>query len=277
MAPPLRHARLKLAQGQLFWHEQGIRGPAIVLLHGAWHTSQQWVPVMELLSQDYHCFAPDLLGFGESDRPDVHYSIALQVECLAAYLEALRLREVYLVGYSLGGWVAASYALAHLEQVQGLVLISPEGVDVKGQDPWRGARWLLRKPPILVWLLRVLSPLLRLWGQAATLDRLWSLRDRYQQSPTACQLLFQRRRAEIQAEQLQDRLPWLKLPVLLLQEMPAMPAEEARIQVYARTLPQVMVKQLPAGPARHCLEDAPDRVAAQIRQFVAQRHPSASA
>ncbi len=247
-----------------------------MLLHGAWHTSQQWVPVMEILSQHYHCFAPDLLGFGESDRPDIHYSIALQVECLAAYLEALRLREIYLVGYSLGGWVAASYALAHLEQVQGLVLLSPEGVAVKGQAPWRWARWLLGKPPLGLWLLQMVGPLLRPLGKKALLKRLWCLRDRYQQSPTACQLLFQRRWAEIQAEQLQDRLPWLRLPVLLLQEMPATPFEEATIQVYARTLPQFVLKQLPASPHRSCLDDAPDRVAAQIHQFIAQRHPSAS-
>jgi len=277
MAPPLRHARLKLSQGQWFWHEQGIRGPAIVLLHGAWHTSQQWVPVMARLSQNYHCFAPDLLGFGESERPDRPYSIALLAEGLAEYLESLRLREVYLVGDSLGAWVAASYALQHLDQVQGLVLLSPLGVEVKGQASWRGAAWLMGKPPVLVWLLRGLGPILRLLGHWASLDRLWQVYDQYQQSPTACQILFQRRRAEIQAEQLQSQLPWLKRPVLLLQEMPASPVAEARIQVYARALPQAVVKQLPTGPSRNCWADAPDRVADQIHQFIGQRHPSASA
>ncbi|WP_448572142.1 alpha/beta fold hydrolase [Trichothermofontia sp.] len=276
MAPPLRHARLKLSQGQWFWHEQGIGGPTIVLLHGAWHTSQQWVPVMALLSPDYHCFAPDLLGFGESERPPIHYSIALLVEGLAEYLAALRLREVYLVADSLGAWVAARYALQHLDQVQGLVLLSPEGVAVPGQAPWRGAAWLMGRPPVLVWLLRACGPLLRLLGQKDRCDRLWQLYERYQHSPTACHLLFQRRRAEIQAEQLQAQLPWLKRPVLLLQEMPTTAVAEATLQVYARALPQAVVKQLPAGPHHHCLVDAPDRVAAQIRQFISQRHSSTS-
>jgi haloalkane dehalogenase len=90
---PLRNSRIKLSQGQIFWHEVG-QGTAIVFLHGSTDDSSQWLSVIEHLSEDYHCFAPDLLGFGESERPNVHYSIDLEVECLADLLEALRQREV---------------------------------------------------------------------------------------------------------------------------------------------------------------------------------------
>jgi haloalkane dehalogenase len=80
-----RNSRIKLPQGLLFWREVG-EGMPIIFLHGAWNDSSQWLKVMELLSQDAHCLAPDLLGFGESDRPNIHYSIDLQVDCLAKFL-----------------------------------------------------------------------------------------------------------------------------------------------------------------------------------------------
>ena len=146
MPLPLRNARIRLTQGQIFWREVGQ--DTIVFLHGAWEDSSQWVPLIERLSAEYHCLVPDLLGFGESERPGVHYSIGLEVACLAEHLEALKLRRVYLVGHSLGGWIAMSYALKYQEQVEGVVLLAPEGVQAEGL----GRRWwqakLLRLPMV---------------------------------------------------------------------------------------------------------------------------------
>ncbi|MBA3923667.1 MAG: alpha/beta fold hydrolase, partial [Nostocaceae cyanobacterium] len=127
MNQQLRNSRMKLSGGRIFWREIG-EGTAVILLHGSWQDSGQWVAVMDYLRQDHHCFAPDLLGFGDSEHPQIHYSIDFEVECLAEYLEALKLRHVYLVGHSLGAWVAASYALKYPDQIGGLVLLAPEGV-----------------------------------------------------------------------------------------------------------------------------------------------------
>ena len=63
----LRNSRRKLSQGLLFWSETG-EGIPVILLHGAWNNSSQWSLVIEKLAQDFHCFAPDLLGFGESEK-----------------------------------------------------------------------------------------------------------------------------------------------------------------------------------------------------------------
>ena len=101
-----RNSRRKISQGLLFWREIGVGAP-IIFLHGAWDDSSQWLSVMDLLGQNFHCFAPDLLGFGESEYPHVHYSVDLQVECLRELLQALNLERVTFVGHYLGGWVAA--------------------------------------------------------------------------------------------------------------------------------------------------------------------------
>ena len=81
MPLPVRNSRIKLSQGLLFWREVG-QGSAIVFLHGSWKDSSQWLPVMQQLSKHCHCFAPDLLGFGESEVVKGRCSIALQVECI---------------------------------------------------------------------------------------------------------------------------------------------------------------------------------------------------
>nr|WP_225938721.1 alpha/beta hydrolase [Kovacikia minuta] len=264
MPLPIRNARIKLSQGQIFWREIG-RGPVLVFLHGSWEDSSQWLPVIEHLSSEFHCFAPDLLGFGESECPKVHYSIEYQVECLAEYLEALKLKQVYLVGHSLGGWIAASYALKYLDQVNGIVLLTPEGVLARGLERrWQGARLLLQ--PFVLWTLRSLRPLAKLL-KIGKIDPLLQQRQQLLQFPTTCQLLFQRRWAEVKAELLQERLSWLKIPALVLQG--GQDTNQAAIlsHTYAQLLPQADLKQIPQT-GKNLPQSHPETVAQLIRAFV---------
>ncbi len=264
MSLPIRNSRIRLSQGQIFWREVG-QGTALVFLHGSWDDGDQWLPVIEQLRSKYHCIAPDLLGFGESKAPDLHYSVELQVECLAEYLETLRLRQVYLIGHSVGGWIAASYALQHRDQVQGLVLMGAEGVALKGQR-WLWVRWLTARPSVLTGLLRSLLPLARVLKKSQGIEQLLQRRQMWLRSPAACQLLFKRRRAEIQAEQLQDRLHHLKLPVLLLQSDRDTPTRARLNQIYAES-PRAELRMVDSGEP-DIIHTQPEQVAELIREFV---------
>ena len=187
----LCNSRFQLSQGKIFWREVG-EGPNLVFLHGSWHDSSQWLPILDRLSENYHCFAPDLLGFGDSESPDIHHSINLAVDCLAEYLDALKLDEVYLIGDSLGGWVAASFALKYLERVKGLILISPEGVQVPSLKRRRFWSFLLTSQlPLVGWLLRSLYPVAKLFGREKQLKFLLKLRRKMRFSTAASKLLFQ--------------------------------------------------------------------------------------
>lgn len=264
---PLRNSRIKLPLGQVFWREVG-QGPVLVFLHGTWSDGSQWLSVIDQLSQNYHCFAPDLLGFGESERPKLHYSIQLQVECLFEYLKALHVSEVYLIGHSVGGWIAASYALECLDHIQGLVLISPEGVQAEGQAPsWQWERWLVGRPPIAYTLLRSFLPLARLFGRHKSIEQALLLRQQLNRSPTACKLLFQRRRSEIQAELLQARLPALKVPTLILQGDSDSNKAIAQSQTYAHLAPNAQLKLIDNG-GHDLTETSPNAVAQCIHEFV---------
>jgi pimeloyl-ACP methyl ester carboxylesterase len=261
--PPQRNSRIKLAQGQLFWREVG-QGTAVVFLHGTWSDGSQWLSVMERLSRRYQCFAPDLLGFGDSEQPKIHYSIALEVECLAEYLEALKLRRIYLVGHSIGAWVAASYALKHQEQVQGLVLLAPEGVQMERGDRWGLARWLVGQPPLLPWFLKAFYPLSKLLGFSQKIKQTLQYRQELRRSLPACQLLFKRRRAEIRAELLQDQLTSLQIPVLILQGEDV--ATEPLSKAYAQLLPTVELRFL-SGATEELPQTATDDVVRCIEEF----------
>ncbi|MDB9374023.1 alpha/beta fold hydrolase [Nodularia sphaerocarpa] len=237
-----RNSRRKLSQGLLFWREAG-EGTPVIFLHGAWNDSSQWVSVIESLSQSFHCLSPDLLGFGESENPNVHHSIDLQVESIAEFLQAVRLKKVYLVGYSLGGWIAASYALKYPEQVCGLVLLAPEGVAIERQEKYsQKMRRLVSSPPILSKLLKLFRPLNKISGLKEKIDQDVSLRQKLLKSPTACHLLFQRRDLEIEAEFLQKRLHLMQVPVLILQGGQDLLDAVVKSQTYTQLLPQVEFK-----------------------------------
>jgi pimeloyl-ACP methyl ester carboxylesterase len=265
-----RNSRRKLTQGLLFWREVGRGIPPIVLLHGAWKDSSEWVSVMESLSLDFHCFAPDLLGFGESDNPDIHYSIDLQVECLAEFLHALKLEKVYLVGHSLGGWIAASYALKYSDKVEGLVLLAPEGVDIEGQEKrLQRMQRTVKRSPLIFKILRLLRPLTKILGLDTKIDEDWQMRPVLLEYPTACQLIFERQKPEIFAEFLQDRLYLLEFPVLVLQGGKDSPEALAMSKAYAQLSPKGSLRMIP-----HAANDLPESctglVAGDIRDFITE-------
>ncbi|MGC3995338.1 MAG: alpha/beta hydrolase [Propionicimonas sp.] len=101
-------------------------GPVVVLLHGINSTADDMRPLVALLTLDYRVIAPDLLGFGGSPKPlDIDYTTDEHVAVLAATLDDLDLPGRFLLlGYSLGGDIAARYAAHHPERVRRLFLLS---------------------------------------------------------------------------------------------------------------------------------------------------------
>ncbi|MCP6757397.1 MAG: alpha/beta hydrolase [Fischerella sp. CENA71] len=262
-----RNSRRKLTQGLLFWREVGD-GIPVVFLHGAWNDSSEWVAVMEMLSFGFHCFAPDLFGFGESDYPNIHYSIDLQVECLAEFLNALKLERVYLVGHSLGGWIATSYALKYPEQVYGLVLLAPEGVETEALNKnCQKLQGLMKRPLWIFKILRILRPLTKILGLDTKIQQDWQQQQLMLQNPTGSELLFLRQLPEIRAELVQDKLDFVTVPILILQGGKDSPDALAKSNNYAKTIPQANLKIID-----HVGQNLPEKcaaiVAGEIRDFI---------
>jgi pimeloyl-ACP methyl ester carboxylesterase len=260
------NSRIKLTQGVLFWREVGT-GIPIVFLHGAWNDGSEWVSIMESLAENLHCFSPDLLGFGESANPNIHYSIDLQVECLADFLTALKLEKVYLVGHSLGGWIAASYALKYPEQISGLILLAPEGVAAAGEKQyWQKRKRLFNCPSLIIKFLRLINPLIKLIGWKEKIAKDLELRKTLLQSSTACQLLFNRKQAEIAAELLEEHLPEIKVPCLILQGGQDTQIAISKSNTYARLIPNIQLNNIAHGED-NLPETCAGVVAETIRDF----------
>lgn len=104
-------------------------GPLIVLVYGFTGSKENWLPMMRALAKSHHVIAPDLPGWGESERhPDGDYGPSAQVERLAAFLRAQDERPVLLVGHSMGGQIVGLLAARHPELVDRIVLMSAAGV-----------------------------------------------------------------------------------------------------------------------------------------------------
>lgn len=112
-------------------HDVG-EGFPVMLLHGsgpgvtAW---ANWRLVMPKLAMSRRVIAPDMLGFGYSERPvDGHYSRQRWVAHAIGVMEAMELEQVDLVGNSFGGGLALALAIAYPQRVRRLVLMGSVGV-----------------------------------------------------------------------------------------------------------------------------------------------------
>src|SRR5262249_49452456 len=122
-----------------FYHRTG-RGRPLVLLHG--YPVSHWTrrPVIPQLPRGHPVTPPDLLGFGESDRPpasDFRYDAAAQMETVLAALDALGIESATLLGHSMGGAIALYTAARRPERVDRLIVVDaltyPYRVPLEGQ------------------------------------------------------------------------------------------------------------------------------------------------
>lgn len=98
-------------------------GPPVLLLHGLGGFAESWRHNLPVLGHRLSAFALDLPGHGLSDKPPVRYRLPFFVRVIDGFVETLGLERVALVGHSLGGAIAAAYAVAYPRRVSRLVFI----------------------------------------------------------------------------------------------------------------------------------------------------------
>ena len=113
--------RASVLDSSLAYREIGVGSP-IVFLHGNPLASRVWRDVLPSVAEHGRCLAPDLIGMGDSGKPDIAYRFADHARYLDAWFDALALRDVVLVGYDWGGALAMDWAARHSDRVRGLVV-----------------------------------------------------------------------------------------------------------------------------------------------------------
>jgi 2-hydroxymuconate-semialdehyde hydrolase len=113
------------------YHDLGSGAP-VLLIHGsgpgvsAW---ANWRLVMPELARDRRVIAPDLVGFGYTDRPaDQRYTMDLWINQTIGLLDALNIQQADFVGNSFGGGLALAMAIRHPKRIRRLVLMGSVGI-----------------------------------------------------------------------------------------------------------------------------------------------------
>ena len=101
-------------------------GEPVIFIHGNPSSSYLWRNVMPYISLQGRAIAVDLIGMGQSDKPDISYTFEDQYRYFSAFVDALDVKQVTLVGHDWGATLAWEYARRHPGRVRKLAFM--EGV-----------------------------------------------------------------------------------------------------------------------------------------------------
>jgi pimeloyl-ACP methyl ester carboxylesterase len=143
-----RPGRAIAAGVDTFYLEAG-NGPTVILLHGLGATNASMLTTLWDLSRDHHVIAPDLPGFGDSDKPMRPYHAAFFARWLDDLMDELGIVRAHLVGNSMGGRIAIEMALRYTERVNRMVLLAPSMAFRRFRHAVPLVRWLPAEAGVL--------------------------------------------------------------------------------------------------------------------------------
>jgi haloalkane dehalogenase len=115
-------AAVEVLDSYLSYRDAGTGDVPVVFLHGNPVSSYVWRNVIPHVAGQARCLAPDLIGMGESGKPDIAYRLADHVRYLDAWFDAMSLNDAVLVGHDWGGTLAMDWAARHPGRVRGIAV-----------------------------------------------------------------------------------------------------------------------------------------------------------
>jgi 2-hydroxy-6-oxonona-2,4-dienedioate hydrolase len=110
-----------------YLHSGSKDRPALFLLHGTGGHAEAYTRNLDAHGRHFSTWVPDMVGCGLSDKPPVDLEIPVYVRHLVDMMDALGIEKASISGESLGGWVAARFALDHPDRIDRLVLNTAGG------------------------------------------------------------------------------------------------------------------------------------------------------
>lgn len=131
------------------------KGDPILFLHGNPTSSYLWRNIIPYLTNNSRCIAPDLIGMGKSDKPEISYSFFDHYEYLKMFIEKLNLRNITLVIHDWGSGLGFHYANEHQNNIKGLAFMEAIYRTSKWQDLPKDMKiaFKIMRTPFLGWLM----------------------------------------------------------------------------------------------------------------------------
>jgi len=118
----------EIDSNKIRYFEKGTSKDTLLLLHGLGASAERWENVIPLFAKKFRVIVPDLIGFGYSDKPIVDYTTDYFAEFVSKFVSKLGIKDLNIIGSSLGGEIAAESIINHDVNVTKLVLVSPSGI-----------------------------------------------------------------------------------------------------------------------------------------------------
>jgi haloalkane dehalogenase len=119
---PFQSKYVEVHGSNIHYVDQGSGDP-ILFLHGQPTSSYLWRNIMPHVTSLGRCIAPDLIGFGKSDKPDVEYRFFDHVKYVEGFIEKMDLKNITLVIHDWGSGLGFHYAMRHEANIKGIAFM----------------------------------------------------------------------------------------------------------------------------------------------------------
>lgn len=99
------------------------QGDPIIFLHGMPTWSYLWRNVIPVIARQYRCIAPDFIGMGLSDKPDIQYTVFDHIHYMTKFLDSFQDDRLTIVMHGWGSVIGFHYAMQHEHRIKGLAFL----------------------------------------------------------------------------------------------------------------------------------------------------------
>ena len=107
---------------KLFYRKYGEAGPPLIIVHGLYGASDNWITIAREMSENFEVYILDQRNHGESPHDEVHTYDAMRGD-LEEFMDERGIEKATLMGHSMGGKTVMSFAMSHPERVESLIVV----------------------------------------------------------------------------------------------------------------------------------------------------------
>ena len=119
---PFKSKYLDVKGSKIHYIEEG-EGDPILFLHGNPTSNYLWRNIIPYMTDKGRCIAPDLIGMGKSDKPDIKYGFQDSYDYLEAFIEKMELKNITLVLHDWGSGMGFHYANLHRDNIKAIAFM----------------------------------------------------------------------------------------------------------------------------------------------------------